>query len=243
MGKNVRFTLIEFLIVISIIAILTAILLPALNKAKQKAVEISCLALLKQQIQSVISYADDNKGRRPPSGENEGYTTHTIFSGINCRWWGLGLLYRNGYIRQKQAFYCPSNYEEEGKSPSKIKDNFYRKKSAAERWDMEGNTENIFCLYNIRGNTSGKTPPTGWLRNDFKYTLITCPFAVKNGTGGSGTGAWSLHFMRYPVAYGDGSCKSVSIRNAVSVLTVFLTNPYGDLAKEGIWWNYFDQSR
>jgi prepilin-type N-terminal cleavage/methylation domain-containing protein/prepilin-type processing-associated H-X9-DG protein len=92
------FTLVELLVVIGIISVLIAMLLPALNKAREAARTVSCLSNIRQVMQGLMMYAQDNRGGLPFMYVNPPYT---IWAGAL----GGG---PGRYIKNASVFMCPS---------------------------------------------------------------------------------------------------------------------------------------
>ena len=92
------FTLIELLVVIAVIAILAAMILPALAHAKQKGRQAACVNNSRQQTLAVFMYADDNGDILPPVAFNDANDNEVDWPDL-----------LDPYLKNPKIHLCPSD--------------------------------------------------------------------------------------------------------------------------------------
>ncbi|MBE6363745.1 MAG: DUF1559 domain-containing protein [Lentisphaerae bacterium] len=112
MKKTRGFTLIELLVVIAIIAILAAMLLPALQTARERGRRGSCISNLKQIGTALIQYAQDNREKMPAGNCRQSSTTATArnveLATAKCIE-GFNVLIGHEYLSDYGVYVCPSS--------------------------------------------------------------------------------------------------------------------------------------
>jgi len=107
--RRSAFTLVEILVVIGIIALLIAIMLTSLAKAREQARRTQCLSNLRQVHFAFAFYAMANRDQ-VPLGYRAGCKQFNsmMYSATSKRYVLFGWLYQAGLIKSPQAFFCPS---------------------------------------------------------------------------------------------------------------------------------------
>jgi prepilin-type N-terminal cleavage/methylation domain-containing protein/prepilin-type processing-associated H-X9-DG protein len=172
--RSSGFTLVELLVVIGIIALLIAILLPALNKARVNAVRVQCLANQKQILNAILMYVNESKGILPGP-----ITPSTCDPRISNPIPGSSLKDANGNPESQMAAWAAAaggvDYSHKELSYMGLLQKFIGGPTVYKVWECPAATDKYEIAAPPSGTYAGKALGYGYMMNSSSQTSSSSP--------------------------------------------------------------------
>lgn len=235
MSRKRGFTLIELLVVVAIIALLIAILMPSLAKAKQNAQNAVCLSNLRQIVLGMNVYANEHNGTyfdTPDANHvfmNQGVLAGPRWSGDTVGGWtDWGVLFEGGELAGGKVAYCPrdtvSNFANSWKGLPCNGDNYTMSSYYTRNWFNQYWGQFGISIKKVTGDGDGNPCIVPYDKNrelGRRSMVSDVAIAARNDTWGY----W--HDNGFNVGFNDGSANFIKFGGIANPIEFMNYIPWG----------------